>query len=55
MLSNGLTWSADLKTFYYIDTGELRIDAFDYDDASGDISKKLCIHAALFRTCDWYV
>ncbi|XP_047740633.1 uncharacterized protein LOC108672784 [Hyalella azteca] len=43
MLSNGLTWSADLKTFYYIDTGELRVDAFDYDDPSGDISNRRTI------------
>uniref|UniRef100_A0A1B6FH44 Regucalcin n=1 Tax=Cuerna arida TaxID=1464854 RepID=A0A1B6FH44_9HEMI len=39
-LSNGLAWSIDKKKFYYIDTVKYRIDSYDYDDATGDISNE---------------
>ncbi len=38
VLANGLTWSADGKTFYFIDTGRAAVTHFDYDLATGDIS-----------------
>ena len=36
--SNGMGFTADLKTMYYIDTRVDRIDAFAYDRRSGEIS-----------------
>ncbi len=37
-ISNGLAWSADYKTFYYIDTPTREVKAFDYDLATGQIA-----------------
>jgi len=37
-ISNGLTWSPNHKTFYYIDTPTRKVQAFDYDLATGQIA-----------------
>ena len=37
-ISNGLAWSVDYKTFYYIDTPTREVKAFDYDIANGQIA-----------------
>lgn len=42
--SNGLAWSADSKTFYYIDTHYKRIDAFDFDIEQGKISGGVTVY-----------
>jgi sugar lactone lactonase YvrE len=42
-ISNGMAWSTDHKTFYYIDTPTFEIVAYDYDKSSGQISNKRTI------------
>jgi sugar lactone lactonase YvrE len=39
-VSNGIAWTKDKKTMYYVDSHLRRIDAFDYDDASGAIANR---------------
>lgn len=38
--SNGLAWSADHKTFYFIDTTTREVTAYDYDFNSGNITNR---------------
>ncbi|KAF6576035.1 SMP-30/gluconolactonase/LRE family protein [Paenibacillus sp. SEL3] len=39
-ISNGLAWSADHRTMYYIDTPTLEVVSFDYDVVQGTIRNK---------------
>ncbi|MDR2383318.1 MAG: SMP-30/gluconolactonase/LRE family protein [Prevotellaceae bacterium] len=36
--SNGIAWSLDKMTMYYIDTNTGKVVAYDYDNSTGDIS-----------------
>ncbi len=42
-ISNGLAWSVDHKTFYYIDTPTREVKAFDYDPATGQIANQRAV------------
>ncbi len=37
-VSNGIVWTADERTMYYVDTPTMRVQAFDYDKDDGTIS-----------------
>jgi len=39
-VSNGIVWSADAKSMYYIDTASMAVDVFDYDNEVGAISNR---------------
>jgi sugar lactone lactonase YvrE len=39
-ISNGLAWTSDYKTFYYIDTPTLTVVAYDFDLTTGNITNK---------------
>jgi sugar lactone lactonase YvrE len=38
--SNGLAWSPDGNTFYWIDTPTRKVEAFDYDQRDGNLSNR---------------
>lgn len=42
-ISNGLCWSADHKTMYYIDTLERNIKAYDFDLSSATLGKAVIV------------
>lgn len=48
-ISNGIVWTRDKQTMYYIDTPRKNVLAFDYDDATGVIAnERIAIDCASF-------
>ncbi|MXV50155.1 SMP-30/gluconolactonase/LRE family protein [Pedobacter sp. HMF7647] len=39
-ISNGIVWSPDKRTMYYVDTPTGKVDAFDFDNKTGEISNR---------------
>ncbi|XP_033737416.1 regucalcin-like [Pecten maximus] len=39
-ISNGMAWSSDNRTMFYIDSIPAKVEAFDYDISSGTISNR---------------
>ena len=39
-LSNGMDWSLDANTFFYVDSGTGTVDAFDFDLADGGLRRR---------------
>lgn len=51
-ISNGMAWSPDHKTFYYIDTPTREVKAFDYDLDTGGIANQ-CIAIRIPAEFGW--
>ncbi|RVE75544.1 hypothetical protein OJAV_G00017790 [Oryzias javanicus] len=43
-ISNGLEWSLDQRTFFYIDSLSLTVDAFDYEQTSGSLANRRVVY-----------
>lgn len=43
-ISNGLDWSVDQRTFFYIDSLSLTVDAFDYDSPTGQLGNRRVVY-----------
>uniref|UniRef100_A0A8D0KP24 Regucalcin n=1 Tax=Salvator merianae TaxID=96440 RepID=A0A8D0KP24_SALMN len=43
-ISNGLDWSLDHKTFFYIDSLSYSVDAFDYDLQTGKLANRRSVY-----------
>jgi len=42
-VSNGIVWNSQCDTMYFVDTLTKRVDAFDYDNVTGEISNRRAV------------
>lgn len=49
-VSNGLAWSEDLKTMYYIDSVTKKVEAFDFDAENVKICEYSCFNTLYENT-----
>ncbi len=43
-ISNGIVWNSDATIMYYVDTGTGHIDAFDFDNSTGEIKNRRIVY-----------
>jgi len=53
-LANGLDWSPDETTFYFVDSFTRSVDAFDFDVDRGEISQPAYPRDAQVRRSQWH-
>ncbi len=51
--ANGLAWSADGRTLYWADTAAHQVRAFDFDAASGQLTKPRVFYQAALKPAGW--
>lgn len=54
-ISNGLAWTGDNKTMFYIDSPPKKVYAFDFDLENGTVSRSMATCLVVFCVFYWYM